>query len=1382
MNETSRRQTNRTKSEGPSGTKTTKRATKPKSGQQPGQSTAATAKAKRAEPKKPIRVVAIGASAGGLEPIEHFFANMPTDSGLAFVIVQHLSPDFRSMMDQLLARQSKMKIVQADDGMDILPNVIYLNPPRTELKIADGKLVAREYSDLEPIGFPIDSFFSSMAQDQGENAICIVMSGTGSDGTKGSAEVSRLGGTVIAQDPASSKFEAMPRSCLVNNTAAISAIADDMPELLHQIISGKRPEDKTEPETKRINDPTQAILRMLEARYGTDFNVYKQTTVGRRIRRRALLNQISSLEQYRDYVETCSDELEALYCDLLIGVTSFFRDFEAFDLIRQKALPKIASQMSSTRQIRVWVPGCASGEEAYSLVMLINEFAEEHNLTFNLRVFATDIHFNSLEIADAGIYAAESLKHLPQGYLEKYFQPVGAQFQVKQEFRKTVVFSPHNLVKDPPFTRMDLVSCRNLLIYFDETAQKKLLAFFHFALNKNGVLFLSPSETVGELDSEFDIISKKWRIFEKKRSIKLKDAAHFLALSHGVAEGSQTQSLRENRHAISNPRLSVAERQILTRTYDRILETYAPASLLVDAQGHLVHVFGNAKRFLIVPEGLFTARVTDLVHPDLKLVISAGIERNSTIRTMPFRRTTKVNLSQDNVISVLVSVEDVEGPSKQVSHMLITIEEKSVSPIDHANAPAIENDVDTGLYLQRIKELEHELRSTEESLQTTVEELETSNEELQATNEELMASNEELQSTNEELHSVNEELYTVSSEHQRKIEELTELNSDMNNLFRVTEIGSIFLDNDLKIRRFTPAVSETFNLVAHDVGRPIDHITFKFELNNLLEEITAVKNGGGSIQHEIIVRDTHYLLRIVPYSNLSGVQAGVVLTIVDVTELKNAQRELVEQQNLVSSVIEQQRDIIGRFDADCTIRFVNPAYCAFYQRSLAELIGINFIDLIQKNQRRRIKSVLSKLTPGGDIEYIGEDVRGDGSRCWIQWNFHSILGEDGKTAEIQAVGHDVTEVVEARHNLEQLNDKIAVEQRRLSKIYRLTPVMLHSVSQDGRIAEVSDYWCQKLGYTRDQVVGKNIVDFILQKKDTESYRFEKLFDGEAQDNILIQMKKSDGSTIDARLSAIIAPGSEDGALLSFTVVFDVTDQLTAERELARQNDELKRTNDNLNQFTNIVSHDLTGPLRAIKHTAQWIEEDTTDAARQTIQEHIDRLKDQIGKMSGMLNDLLDYSKAGSIDLPMETFNLPKEISDIFDVTDNAKNISLVIGSVPKNIMTFRAPLNLVLRNLVENAIKYHDKEDGEVVISGDDIGEFWKFSVADDGPGIAPEMHEKIFLPFRKLERRDQVAGNGMGLALVKKAVEANGGEMEVISNPDSKAGTTFTFTWKKLN
>lgn len=1326
-----------------------------------------------------VRVVAIGASAGGLEPIEDFFDDMPIVSGLAFVIIQHLSPDFRSMMDQLLARHSTMKIHHAEDGMMVKSNEVYLNPPRTDLTIKNGRLHTQEHVTPGALTLPIDTFFTSLAEDQGGKAVGIVLSGTGSDGARGGEAIRNAGGTMIVQEPASAKFNSMPMAAIERNPASITALPNEMPLLLMELVGGKDIEHQRH-DDDIIIDPESRVISLLQRQYGADFGYYKKPSVNRRIWRRALLNKVDDMEQYAQLLENDPEELEALYCDLLIGVTSFFRDAEAYRILKDDVLPDLASVMTDRRTLRIWSAGCASGEEPYSIAILVSEIAREQGIPLNVKIFATDIHFTSLDIASAGVYSRENLKNVNKDYLARYFDVVRGNYQVKPFLRKMIVFSPHNLIKDPPFTRIDLVTCRNLLIYLDDVAQRKALAMFHFSLRKGAALFLGPSESTSDLAEEFKIVSKKWRIFKKTRDVRLRESTELLPSSYAPGTSRKEHGLRlaENRSRSVVALEGYAQRQVMTRAYDRILELYAPPCLLLDTNGELIQIFGDADMFIRLKSGIFSKKVMDMILPELKLVVSAGIERASARHAVEFRRKTKVNLADGDERTVNVSVDSLLGETNQIEFILITFDLET-----RREAPILSKDQETDsvFYSQRIEELERDLRGTEESLQNTIEELETSNEELQATNEEMMASNEELQSTNEELHSVNEELFTVSAEHQRKIEELTEATEDMDNLFRATDIGTIFIGSELNIRRFTPAAARTFNLVDHDIGRPFAHITYRFAYPELVEDIQRVCQGGETLDREIEVDDRAYLLRILSYKSYLEANSGVVLTVVDVNELQEAKHDLQRQERLYSNVVQQQYEIICRFDPQFTLTFVNDAYCRYYGKSRDELIGTKLIDLVPDHEKQGVIDSVAELVPGGANEYEREDVLADGTSRWLYWHRYAIEGNDGDIDEIQAVGRDITAIKEAQRALEAVNEQLVREEARSRQLYRKTPVMMHSIDGHGVIVEASEHWFEVMGYKPEEVVGRKSQDFLTP----ESRAFSKTILQEfwledACENVPYQMVKKDGSVIDVRLSAIVDDYAESKEKRSLAVVIDVTERLRAEKALADQNSELARINDNLNQFTHIVSHDLTGPLRAIQHTTNWIEEDVSSEARGAIQEHIDRLKDQVSHLSGLLGDLLDYSRAGSSDQSPERIDLSLTLNDIFDVIEKPSNTTLTIQPSSNELFVLRAPLLLIFRNLIENSVKHNDRDVGTITIGQEDQGDKWVFTVEDDGPGIDPKFHEKIMLPFRKLEQKEYVPGNGMGLALVKKAVESNGGELGVHSDPATKRGTRFTFSWPK--
>ncbi len=1025
---------------------------------------------KRPVRPKDVRIVGIGASAGGLEPLEQLFDNMPIDSGLAFVVVQHLSPDFRSMMDELLTRHSSMAIYRVDDGMSIEPNAVYLNPPRQEMTISNGRLQLAPLDDMGTLSLPIDVFFKSLAEDRGSDAIGVILSGTGSDGTRGAEAINAANGTVIVQEPSTAKFDSMPRTAIGKVGSAVRAAPADIPDIIMAHIGGADISIANREETLAAADPVQAILYMLRDRFGADFGYYKTPTVERRIKRRALMRLMGDVDDYALLLRTDTDELESLYHDLLIGVTAFFRDSAAFKAIEKDVIPMIAKEMSAERQIRVWIPGCASGEEAYSFAILFSEYARIHGKPLNVKILATDIHNRSLEAASAGLYLGESLMGLGQERIDRYFEFTGEYYQIDTSLRRLVVFSPHNVLRDPPFTRMDMVSCRNLLIYFKDIAQRKVLSLFHFALRKDGILFLGPSETTGELADEFATVDQRWRIFQKRRDVRLANATHMLLPSEGSSGGADTDEISRLRERAGRPyrgggNRSYSANSSLSLAYDALLKKYAPVSLLIDRNGELLHVFGDATRFLSVGRGVFSQKAVDLVHPDLRLVVSTGIDRARTRRLSSYSRNVPVKVTEETAVNVSVTVDPLPGDDETVDNVLVLFEEHD-DQLNVPDLPLVEEDDSeaAALLIERVRDLERDLHYTEESLQSTIEELETSNEELQATNEELMASNEELQSTNEELHSVNEELYTVSAEHQRKIEELTELTNDMDNFLQSTDIGTIFLDSDRRIRRFTPAIGRTFNLLARDIGRPIEHVTYRFEFDGLVEQIDEVQASKKISETGISVGDKRFLLRILPYWVDPEEAAGAVLTVVDISELAETQQRLVQQKLQYEAVVQQQAEIVCRFRPDTTFTFVNAACCQYYNRNEEDLIGTKYVDLVPEEQREELMESIANLSMGGAGIDEREDVTHDGRTVWLQWDRTAVRDENGDINEIQAVGRDITELRNVRAELE-------AERRRFEDVVLDQTDMIVRYQPDTTRTFVNDAYCRYFGETRESVLG-----------------------------------------------------------------------------------------------------------------------------------------------------------------------------------------------------------------------------------------------------------------------------------------------------------------------
>jgi len=879
-------------------------------------------------------VVGIGASAGGLEAIEKFFDHVPEDSGLTFVVVQHLSPDFKSLMDELLARHTKLPIYRVEDGMAIKPNAVYLIPRKKNMVLSFGKLMLTEQDQKPGPHLPIDIFFQSLAQDMGDRAIGVVLSGTGSDGSRGLKEIHEAGGLVIVQDPDTSAFDGMPKAALATGFADLvlppQAMAAKIVQYSHHPVRSEICKVRIDIES---GNELSAVFALLRRHFGVDFTLYKPTTLARRLERRMNLQNVETLPEYLTMLEADSDELDHLYRDLLVEVTQFFRDKEAFENIKSDVIPKLFEQASQDDGLRIWVPGCATGEEAYSLAILFHEYAQAHKRNIDVKIFATDVHRTSLEIASAGAYREASVLDMPRQYLERYFIHKRNQFVIHQDVRKMVIFAPHNLTKDPPFTKLDLVVCRNVLIYFNPATQRKVMTLFHFGLRTGGVLFLGPSETLGELEEEFDVIDRHWKVFRKRRDIRLHPGTCLATMPL-----SETAMLL--RHPVVGP--STGDPQ-LPEIYEGLLTRYVPPSLLLNEHHELVHSFGNARRFLQVPEGKATSDVLKMMDNTLRIAVSSALHQAAKTNKPVMYSGVRIAVDgQDR----LMKVTAVPLPNKRTQSNFYQV------CLELEEAPAAPEPVQTfdvqGESAERISALERELMYTKEHLQSTIEELETSNEELQSTNEELVASNEELQSTNEELHSVNEELYTVNAEHQRKIEELIQLTSDMDNLLASTDIGTIFLDVDMNIRKFTPAVAQLFNLLPHDVGRPFKHISNNMQMNNtaLVSLIERMHVEGKVLEKEVETpQKRSFLIRVLPYHGQSGQVAGTVLTFIDITAVKTAKRELGASERRLNAVLENSSALIFVKDLDNRYLLVNNSFAAILNRDAPAIVGTTDLDL-----------------------------------------------------------------------------------------------------------------------------------------------------------------------------------------------------------------------------------------------------------------------------------------------------------------------------------------------------------------------------------------------------------------------------------------------------
>lgn len=919
-------------------------------------------------------VVGIGASAGGLAAFEAFFSGMPadTDPGMAFVLVQHLAPDHKSILTELVRRYTRMQVFEVTDGMVVKPNSAYIIPPNRDMAFLNGTLQLLEPAAPRGQRLPIDFFFRSLAQDQHERAICIVLSGTGSDGTQGVREIKGEGGMVMVQEPKSTEYDGMPSSAIATGMVDYVLPAAEMPAQLIAFVAhafGKTSQ-LAPPPAMKAEDVLKKIFLLVRAQTGHDFSQYKRNTVLRRVQRRIAVHQIKGLDEYIRYLQKNPAELDALFRDLLIGVTSFFRDPEAFRVFHDQAIPQLFAGKTRGASVRVWVPACSTGEEAYSIAILLQERLDALKQSFKLQVFATDIDRHAIECARAGVYPGSVATDISPERLARFFsqETDGGAYRIQKAIRDMVIFSEQDVIKDPPFSKMDLISCRNLLIYMGGELQKKLIPLFHYALNPGGMLFLGTSETVGEFVDLFATMNRKAKLYQRKEEA---DGAHRSRYFTNLSEdGSVPRPFGK-----APVESKLAARELTERA---LLQHYAPPGALVNERGDIFYLHGRTGKYLEPAPGEADLNVLKMAREGLRETLTTTLRKAAALKA-PLRHAGLRVKTNGDFVTVNLTVQPVTaGPDLAVAPKLFLVgfEDAPGAAPERSEEPALEMGEGTGEGAAnvdgRIATLKQELRAKEEYLQTTNEELATSNEELKSSNEEMQSVNEELQSTNEELEtskeelqSVNEELATVNAELQNKVDELSRSNNDMNNLLAGTGIGTIFVDHHLKILRFTPAVTQVINLIPTDVGRPVGHIVSNLVgYDTLVADVRAVLDTLTTKEVEVQTqKGAWFLLRIRPYRTLENVIAGAVINFAEITEVKNAQAALQECEAMrrLAVVVRDSHDAIAVQDLDGRILAWNPGAERMYGWSEAEALTMNIRDLIPEGQRQEALAVVRQL-------------------------------------------------------------------------------------------------------------------------------------------------------------------------------------------------------------------------------------------------------------------------------------------------------------------------------------------------------------------------------------------------------------------------------------
>lgn len=1172
-------------------------------------------------------IIGIGASAGGLEAIKSFFNNVPPSCKHSFVLIQHLSPDHKSLMADLLKKNTQLPIVEAGDGMSVERGSVYLIPPKKNLELRNGLLVLSDKPINNGLNLPIDIFFKSLAREEGASAIGVILTGTGSDGTRGVRAIKEAGGMVMVQDPVEAMFDGMPLSAI--NTGIIDSVlpVEEMPLELQSFIDHPTTQGSTDRLIETDTELLSLVISRVKATTDLDFTHYKRPTLARRIERRMGIKKCISLDQYLSLIHNEPKEAEALSRECLIGVTKFFRDPEAWASLAKNVLPDIVRQRSDERQpIRVWSVGCSTGEEVFTLAILLDEAMERQGRHCDVKIFATDLSEQHLAIASRGQYSESILADVEPTRLNKYFVRKGDEYQTTESLRSMAIFSPHNVINDPPFKDIDLVVCRNMMIYLQPIAQQKAMASLHYSLKINGTMMLGLSESIGDFKvalKEIDAKSKLYRNESPSRGFGL-DLLKYPDL--------QPKSRARNHKQLS---LSNRAAEVLS---EALTEELGLAAVFVDDSFDILHAAGEIRNFAELPQQGFSSNLLKLLDNNLSAAVSTAV-RKAKLQTaeVHYKGVRVVREDSMSKVNLVVKPFTFDGPDWHQCYAVIFLPQDT--PSEKATDLPIEYHQDGDS--ERLLEVEQELKDTRESLQAAIEELETTNEELQATNE-------ELQSTNEELQSMNEELHTVNSEHQQKIGDLAELNADMDNLMQSTEIGTIFLDQDMRIRKFTPVIQQQFNLRSIDIGRPLAHFTNIFSSSDndrLLEDAMSVLHSGETRNVEISSGSNETeLVKLVPFRARSGDVDGVVMSFVDVTELKEVQQEYAYQNTMFQQVLE-----------------------------------------------------------GAMAGY---------------WEYQSATNSFQMSASFKAMlgyaDDQIPNTMEGFRNIVARDDLAMVEE---------TFMKLGTVPGDG------------------------------------------LFELEAR------FRHKTGETVWVWCRGKIVEREDEQPIRTIGCFVDITAHKLVQVELERSNDELK-------QFAYLTSHDLQEPLRTVSNFVEVLERKYSDALDESGQQYLGIVSQATERMQGLIRGILDYSRIGrdGVESMVDTESIVENVLQDLSSSLSEASAEVEVKSLPK-VLGYESELRTLFANLISNAIKFRrpDVPPKVRIYANRSSKSTWNFSIEDNGIGVLPEYHERIFEIFNRLHTRDEFEGAGIGLAHCRKIVELHRGELSMRSAANE--GSVFEFT-----
>jgi two-component system CheB/CheR fusion protein len=959
-----------------------------------------------------IPIVAIGASAGGLEALKSFFSHMPTDSGIAFIVITHIKPHRTSMLPEILANITDIPVLRADENTQIKANRIVVAKDSL-LNIDKGQLYSEKWDGQREMTYhPIDHFFRSLALDQKEHAIGVVLSGSGNDGTLGVKEIKSAGGMIMVQDTGTAEYTGMPASAQATGFADYVLSPQEMPNALIQYCRGPFLQRRAKaPAIQLPESAIHSILERLRFHTGHDFTVYKKNTMARRIERRMNVHCIKEPGKYSRFLKENSKELDALFQELLISVTSFFRDTKSFEFLAENIIPKFLKHHSDGNNLRVWVPGCATGEEAYSLAILLDEQIRKNNRLFEIQIFATDLDKRAIESARQGLYPKGISADISTERLHHYFSQEDDSFLIHKNIRDMIVFAVQNLIADPPFTRMNLIACRNVLIYLDAEAQQRILPTLHYALQPGGVLMLGSSESLGEAGDLFEIIDNKHKIFRKKEKPGHVYQSHSMQgkeLKSLEVEADQTFPINKKKAHFSRSIQSL------------LMERFVPAAAIIDDSYKIIYLHGRTGLYFEPEQGEPQNNILEMAREGLRPALRTGLNQAKKESTRVEKRDIRVKTNGEQV-NVDVTIEVLTAPKLLQGLFLITLIHSSLQSTSiFKKAKELPPEDPSAM-----AEMERELSYTKENLQSTIEELETSNEELRSSNEELQSTNEELQSTNEELEtskeemqSLNEELNTVNSELESKVRALARTNDDMNNLLNAMQVATVFLDSDLKVKRYTKQAKDVIRLIESDIGRPLSDLTSTIPYDGLMQDCEQVLNDLVSKETEIRDKDGHwYEVKIMPYRTTDNVIDGVVISFINIDRYKRIEEEkdhAILAKDLFLAIIETLREPLMVLDKNLRVVVVNSIWYKTFRTHEEETRGKHIYELgngqwEHPDLRKLLENILNKNSVMTDFK-ISHEFPYIGHRTFVL-NARKLENELNEPNLILLVFEDITKKI-----------------------------------------------------------------------------------------------------------------------------------------------------------------------------------------------------------------------------------------------------------------------------------------------------------------------------------------------------------------------------------